>query len=239
MLPAANALNATVMKIGSIAGPLLAGALIPVLGISVLYLIDTFALARAVVAVCRLPAIPPLAGCAGGPGYARSLAGFRYLAMHRCCWCRSWRTSSRWSSGCRGRCSRSWRPDLRRPASGLALGVLFAAIPAGSLVGGLALRHFSRVRRPRRRGRVRRSAAWGVGVAGFGLSRYLWVAAPSWPLAGAADLVSMVFRSSILQEAATDEMRGRMQGVFTVVVAGGPGWPTCCTGWSGPPSAPR
>lgn len=37
-----------------------------------------------------------------------------------------------------------------------------------------------------------------------------------------ADMVSMVFRGAILLSAATDEMRGRMQGVFTVVVAGGP-----------------
>ena len=41
-------------------------------------------------------------------------------------------------------------------------------------------------------------------------------------VAGAADLVSAVFRSSMLQTVATDEMRGRMQGVFIVVVAGGP-----------------
>jgi hypothetical protein len=40
--------------------------------------------------------------------------------------------------------------------------------------------------------------------------------------AGVADMVSMVFRGAILLSAATDEMRGRMQGVFTVVVAGGP-----------------
>jgi hypothetical protein len=54
------------------------------------------------------------------------------------------------------------------------------------------------------------------------LSRSLWLAALFLAVGGAADLTSMVFRSSILQEAATDEMRGRMQGVFTVVVAGGP-----------------
>ncbi|MCZ9337287.1 MFS transporter, partial [Streptomyces sp. TRM76130] len=41
-------------------------------------------------------------------------------------------------------------------------------------------------------------------------------------VAGVADMVSMVFRGTILLSAATDEMRGRMQGVFTVVVAGGP-----------------
>jgi hypothetical protein len=41
-------------------------------------------------------------------------------------------------------------------------------------------------------------------------------------VAGAGDAVSTVFRTSILQTVATDEMRGRMQGVFIVVVAGGP-----------------
>jgi MFS family permease len=64
--------------------------------------------------------------------------------------------------------------------------------------------------------------AWGVAIAGFGLSHSLIWAALFLALAGAADMVSMVFRGSILQSAATDEMRGRMQGVFTVVVAGGP-----------------
>ena len=41
-------------------------------------------------------------------------------------------------------------------------------------------------------------------------------------LAGAADLVSAVYRQTILQTYAPDEMRGRMQGVFIAVVAGGP-----------------
>ena len=58
--------------------------------------------------------------------------------------------------------------------------------------------------------------------AGFGLSHSLWLAVVFLGLAGAADMVSMVYRGAILQSAATDEMRGRMQGVFTVVVAGGP-----------------
>ena len=51
----------------------------------------------------------------------------------------------------------------------------------------------------------------------------------SWPLGGAADLVSAAFRSTILQEAASDELRGRLQGVFVVVVAVARGWPMRCT----------
>ncbi|CAM5564834.1 MFS transporter OS=Streptomyces antimycoticus OX=68175 GN=SANT12839_087600 PE=4 SV=1 [Streptomyces antimycoticus] len=61
-----------------------------------------------------------------------------------------------------------------------------------------------------------------MAIAGFGLSPNLWWAVAFLALAGVADMVSMVFRGAILQSAATDDMRGRMQGVFTVVVAGGP-----------------
>jgi hypothetical protein len=56
----------------------------------------------------------------------------------------------------------------------------------------------------------------------FGLTHTLWLAVLLLAIAGAGDLVSAVFRSSMLQTVATDEMRGRMQGVFIVVVAGGP-----------------
>jgi MFS-type transporter involved in bile tolerance (Atg22 family) len=63
---------------------------------------------------------------------------------------------------------------------------------------------------------------WGGGVAAFGLTRSLWLAVLCLAVAGAGDLVSSVYRSSMLQTVATDEMRGRMQGVFIVVVAGGP-----------------
>jgi MFS family permease len=63
---------------------------------------------------------------------------------------------------------------------------------------------------------------WGAAIAGFGLSGSLWLAVAFLAVAGVADMVSMVFRGAILLSAATDEMRGRMQGVFIVVVAGGP-----------------
>jgi len=63
---------------------------------------------------------------------------------------------------------------------------------------------------------------WGLAVALAGLTSALWVAVLLLAVGGAADLVSAVFRQTILQVAAPDEMRGRMQGVFVVVVAGGP-----------------
>ena len=65
-------------------------------------------------------------------------------------------------------------------------------------------------------------AVWGVAIIGFGLAPTLWLAVLCLAVAGAGDMVSAVLRTSMLQLAAPDEMRGRMQGVFIVVVAGGP-----------------
>jgi MFS family permease len=64
--------------------------------------------------------------------------------------------------------------------------------------------------------------AWGLAVAAAGLVGSLWLMVLLLAVAGAADLVSAVYRQTILQTYAPDEMRGRMQGVFIVVVAGGP-----------------
>lgn len=77
--------------------------------------------------------------------------------------------------------------------------------------------------------------AWALAVIAFGLVLLvvsgpedgvvhwaLWPAAFCMVLAGAADTVSAVFRMTILQAATPDELRGRLQGVFIVVVAGGP-----------------
>jgi hypothetical protein len=61
-----------------------------------------------------------------------------------------------------------------------------------------------------------------VGLAGHGPRLMLAVAVAMLVLGGAADMASAAFRTSMLQSAATDAVRGRLQGVFIVVVAGGP-----------------
>ena len=55
--------------------------------------------------------------------------------------------------------------------------------------------------------------SWGAAVAVFGLTRNLWLGLLFLALAGCADTVSMVFRNTMLQSAAPDDMRGRLQGV--------------------------
>jgi len=116
---------------------------------------------------------------------------------------------------------------------GVALGVLFAAIPLGTVVGGLLSRWLYRIRRQGVAVTVS-ICVWGASVAAFGFADSLWVAVLLLAVGGAADLVSAVFRSSMLQTVATDAMRGRMQGVFLVVVAGGPRLDDL---WHGPAAA--
>ncbi|GGT28804.1 MFS transporter [Streptomyces chromofuscus] len=222
-LAAANALGSTVMQTGLVAGPLLAGALIPVVGLPELYLIDALALCVAVGAVLRLPSLPPLAGTAARRAGVREIvAGFRYIALHKVLLLSFLADIVAMVLGM----PRALFPQLAAETyapygEGLALGLLFAAIPVGAVAGGLFSGTFSRARR---HGWMVIGAvvAWGVAVTGFGLSASLWIAVAFLAAAGVADMVSMVFRGAILLSAATDEMRGRMQGVFTVVVAGGP-----------------
>jgi MFS family permease len=223
LLPPAFALNSTMFHFGAVLGPLLAGVLLPVLGLSTLYLIDTVALAAAVIAAWRLPPIPPLSGLTGRAGLRDIVAGFRYVGVRGVLLASFLVDIIAMVAGM----PRALFPEMAErtfhdpPGGGAALGWLFAAIPLGSMLCGLFSGRLTRVRR-HGAGTVIAVCVWGLAVVGFGLSPWLWLAVFFLALGGAADLVSAVYRSAILQEAATDEMRGRMQGVFTVVVAGGP-----------------
>ena len=64
--------------------------------------------------------------------------------------------------------------------------------------------------------------AWGVAIAAAGVAPTLWIAAVLLALAGAADSVSAVCRSTINQSVTPDHLRGRMSSVFSLVVTSGP-----------------
>jgi hypothetical protein len=65
-------------------------------------------------------------------------------------------------------------------------------------------------------------AVWGAAITAFGFSASLALCLPLLAIAGAADVVSAVFRGTILQRAAPDALRGRLLAVHTAVVTGGP-----------------
>ncbi|NEY31121.1 MFS transporter [Streptomyces sp. PRKS01-65] len=239
-LPAANALGSTVMQTGQVVGPLLAGVLIPVVGLPELYLLDALALCVTVWAVHRLPPLPPLSGAGRRrAGLREVVAGFRYIAGHTVVLLSFLADIVAMVLGM----PRALFPELAAQTyapygEGLALGLLYAAIPIGAVLGGLFSGTFSRAR-----GHgwmvIGAVVVWGAAIAGCGLSGSLWLAVAFLAVAGVADMVSMVFRGAILLSAATDEMRGRMQGVFTVVVAGGPRLADVLHGTAGSAFGPR
>jgi MFS family permease len=242
-LPAANALNMTVFQIGAIAGPLLAGVLVPVVGLPTLYLLDAIALLATLWATWKLPPVPPVPPEASSAprraGLQEIADGFRYAAMHAVLLVSFLIDIVAMAFGM----PRVVFPEISQtvfgdpPGGGFALGLLFAAIPLGMVVAGLFTGVLHRVRRQGVAITVA-ICTWGLGVALFGLTGSLWLAVVFLAVAGAGDLVSSVYRMSILQSAATDEMRGRMQGVFGVVVAGGPRladlWHGPAAAWWGP-----
>jgi MFS family permease len=233
LLPAAISLGATVMQFGAVLGPMAAGALMPVIGLSTLYLVDTVVLTVTLWAVWKLPPLPPLNGPVRRAGLRDVIDGFRYLATQKILLASFLVDIIAMVFGM----PRALFPEMAErtfgdpPGGGPALGWLFAAIPIGALLCGVASGWLSRISRHGVAVTIA-VVAWGVAIVGFGLSQSLWLAVVFMALAGAADFVSMVFRSSILQSATTDEMRGRLQGVFTVVVAGGPRIADVTHGWT-------
>lgn len=231
-LPAANSLNMTVLQFGAIAGPLLAGVLIPVAGLATVYLIDSIALLATLWAVIKLPPLPPT----GPPRRAGLRAvgeGFAYLATQKVLLASFVVDIVAMVFGM----PRALFPEIAHESfgdpldGGVALGLLFAAMSAGAVLGGVFSGWLPRIRY-QGRAVVICILLWGLAMVGFGVvigvanptspAFLLWLALAFLAFGGAVDMVSAALRSTMLQQVATDDMRGRLQGVFTVVVAGGP-----------------
>jgi len=223
LLPAANALNMASFNLGFTTGPLLGALAISAGGYQFAYAIDAVTFLGALYSLFRLPPIPPqpLDGqVPTRPGLRSVVEGFRFLAT---------------------------APNLRMTfiVDMCAMVIaqpraLFPAVAGGFFGGGvrtvgllqaspaigslLAFAFSGWVSKVRRQGRavVLAVIVYGAAVAAFGLARSLWVGVLFLAMSGGADMISAAYRSTILQVAAPDNLRGRLQGVFTVVVAGGP-----------------
>jgi MFS family permease len=217
-LPAANVLQSTAVSFAGIAGPLLAGGLLPVVGSQPLYLADAAALCATLWAVTRLPPLPPHAVIARRAGLGQTLEGFHILATHNVLLAAYLADFAALFLGL----PVALFPQLAREHFGASeVGALYAAVSIGGVAAGLFSGSFTRVRRHG----VAITAAvcvWGAAIAGLGLARSLPCAMLLLTLAGGALIVLSAFRKSILQTAATDGLRGRLQAADTVVAAGGP-----------------
>ncbi len=235
LLPAANALGVFAFNVALTVGPLLAGFLVGWGGYTLAYSVDVALFTAALWGLVRLPPIPPEPHPEGlptrRPGLASVLDGLRFLGT---------RPNLRMTFLADFCAMILAMPRALFPAVAVlafgggarTVGFMAAAVAVGSIV---AMIFSGRLGQLRRQGLavVVCVALWGVAVAGFGLavgsagsaltrSSALLVGAFFLACAGAADSVSAVFRTTILQAATPDHLRGRLQGVFIVVVAGGP-----------------
>lgn len=232
LLPAANALSMITFGLAMTAGPLLAGVLVGQVGYGWTYTIDVVTFTFAMWALYRLPPMPP-EGEVQKAGLKSVLAGFAFLGT---------RPNIRMTFIVDLAAMVLAQPRALLPAIGALMlgggaetvGILLAAVAAGSLLAGLFSGPLGLVRR-QGLAVMWSVVAWGLSVAAFGavvvmagehdgggVSPWLLPAALAMGVAGVADSISGVFRSTILQSATPDAMRGRLQGVFVVVVAGGP-----------------
>lgn len=221
-LPAANALASLGGGVGQMAGPMLGGVFVGLWGYQAAYLIDAAAFAASLYAMWRLPAMLPGDGADDTTVRRRPsvMEGLRYLAA---------RPNLRTTFVSDLAAMVLAQPRVLFPAiAGLwyggdtrTVGLLAAAPAVGALLGSVFSGWLGRIRRQGFAVLVA-VGSWGVAVAVFGLTRNLLLGLLFLALAGCADTVSMVFRNTMLQSAAPDDMRGRLQGVFLVVVVGGP-----------------
>ncbi|MGO9954470.1 MAG: MFS transporter [Solirubrobacteraceae bacterium] len=219
-LRGAIAVNYGLSTLTMVLGPGLGGLLIAALGVQAAYSVDAVSCLATVVTVLPIAPQPPL-GDVVHDSVMRSIAdGLRYVRGNRAL-------------------VGSFAIDLVAMTFGMpralfavlsvsvyhagaaGTGVLYASVSAGATVAALMtgwLRH------ARRLGVIVIWAvlAWGAAIAVAGLMSSLWPAAAMLAIAGAADSISAVCRSTINQSVTPDEMRGRMSAVFSLVVTGGP-----------------
>lgn len=231
-LAAANSLNMTVMQFGAIVGPLLAGLLLNWVDLSTLYLIDAITCLAPIWATFGLTPMPVANTERARWGLGAVLEGFRSIAGNRVVLMSFVVDLIAMIFGM----PRALFPQMAHESfggpvdGGTVMALLAAAMSVGAVLGGVFSGWLPRIRR-QGLAVVVAIVVWGVAMVGFGIAGgtahgnaglLLWIALAFLAVGGAADMVSAAFRSTILQQAASDDLRGRLQGVFTVVVAGGP-----------------
>ena len=219
LLPAANALKQVEFNLAVTVGPLLAGVLVARYGYAAAYGLDALTFSAALLAVRGLPSMPP-AGGGRRAGTASVLEGLAFLRSRQVLLM----TFVVDLVAMVFAMPRALFPALAEQVYGggeQTAGLLYSALAVGALGGALFSGWLGRVHR-HGVAVLASIVVWGLAITLFGLTDLLWLALLCLAAAGLADMVSAVFRTAILQAAAPDELRGRLGGVFIVVVAGGP-----------------
>jgi predicted MFS family arabinose efflux permease len=219
LLPAAAALGQILVQVGQVVGPALAGPLIDGVGMASAYWFDTATFGAAVVATLLIRPLPPEGG--GTRASVSSIKeGLAYLRGRRVLQSTFVVDINAMVFGM----PRALFPALAEKVFGGGagtVGLLYAAPGAGAFDASMASGWVVGVIR-QGRALLLAVAAWGVAIALFGLTSSLVLALALLAVAGAADVVSAVFRNTILQVTVPDNLRGRLSSVHIAVVTGGP-----------------
>ncbi len=217
-LTAAVAVAGVGMDAGVLVGPAIGGVLIATIGVPWCFLIDVVGLVVATSLFAAMRPYPPLdegtppslAGIVEGIRYAlgrRDLLGTyvidivaMFMAMPTVLF-----------------------PALAQDvfAEPSTLGLLYTAGTAGSLLATLLSGWTSRVDR-HGRAIVLAATVWGAAVALAGVSPQIWLVLLFLMVAGAADCVSAIFRSTVWHQTIPDSMRGRLAGIEMLSYSLGP-----------------
>ena len=217
----ANAMFQVLFQVGTVVGPAIAGLLLAGAGVRFVYWLDVAGLCAAMAAAFAIPAQRPApAGSSHRPGLRSIVEGFSFLRGRQEIQGAYLLDISAMVFGM----PRALFPALAVTSFGggaRTLGFLYAAPGAGALIGAVTTGWVDRVQR-QGRAVIIAVLVWGGAITCFGLMRSLPLALALLAVAGCADVISAVFRSTIIQLAVPDALRGRLMGLQTAVVSGGP-----------------
>jgi MFS family permease len=220
LLPSSNALEAGFGTVAGMAGPALAGVLILLIHPAGTFIFDVVTFLAVIAMVWQMKPSPPTHEDAS-VSWSAIVDGFRFVKGKPTIRSVFAIDLNAMIFGFPYALFPAIADKLGHGSGAAILGLLYAAPAVGSF---LATAFSGRAKHVRRQGRAIMLAVvvWGAAIVGFGFAHTLWLSLAMLALAGAGDMVSGIFRMTILQTAVEDSMRGRLDGIGMAVWATGP-----------------
>ncbi len=216
--PAAAALRSATTSFGALGGPAIAGVLISLFGVGLVYTLDLLTFGASLTALALMKATPPPTD-AEAPSWQAVRAGFRYARSQPVLMGTYIADFNAMIFGM----PRALFPALAVSRYGGAgiVGLLYAAPYAGSLLATATSGWTARIHH-HGRAILWAVAAWGLAITAFGFTTTLPLALITLAIAGAADMVSGLFRMTVWNQTIPDHLRGRLASIEMVNYSSGP-----------------